>query len=570
MQIRTQKIIMMKKLTLFFVVNVLLAFQAVAAIELDVNLETYTFTGTNTANNYKYVLSPYEFTNGPQFQLVITPIDPTMPAFFTSDDLQDQNYWEPMFKYYTAQLAGQEMAAQDNIKRLYLGDVKLLQGQFADYNTLHIIGFDLNGDYILPKGCFQYAGQHLDEINVHSNGLMTLEPNSVPADKVFDVNVNTTELQQVWEQYKQQYNCQYIVNLQAETGINSFSIVINMGHENEEQAIPESGMPEVDLTENGTNAEGFFVIDGFKATTTGDMTAVKMFGAVYQAEGQANLWHEVAAQKVNDGNWQATGQNIDLLKDLVVGNTYILEVYLEATDAEGNKYYYNNDGANYKVRFMVGEQQEPVTFYDQETAGLGLTINGTLVDFTLNGDGTKTPDGHLGAVQSLSIDNFWVRCLRDSGVELGDVSLQWRVIDSGENVIYGWSRLDYQYQTDEEGDKHKKYFWANDLGADVLQYCENGQDYTLEVSYQLIDTKTGKYYFFAKNEEVGRFYFTVGNAGVLGDLTGDGCVDISDVNAVINMMLGKTPPTPAGDVTGDGNVDISDVNAVINIMLGKG
>lgn len=559
---------MMKKLTLFFVVSVLLAFQAMAAIELDVNLETYTFTGTNTANNYKYVLSPYEFTNGPQFQLVITPIDPTMPAFFTSDDLQDQNYWEPMFKYYTAQLAGQEMAAQDNIKRLYLGDVKLLQGQFADYNTLHIIGFDLNGDYILPKGCFQYAGQHLDEINVHSNGLMTLEPNSVPADKVFDVNVNTTELQQVWEQYKQQYNCQYIVNLQAETGINSFSIVINMGHENEEQAIPESGMPEVDLTENGTNAEGFFVIDGFKATTTGDMTAVKMFGAVYLAEGQANQWHEVVAQKVNDGNWQATGQNIDLLKDLVVGNTYILEVYLEATDAEGNKYYYNNDGANYKVRFMVGEQQEPVTFYDQETAGLGLTINGTLVDFTLNGDGTKTPDGHLGAVQSLSIDNFWVRCLRDSGVELGDVSLQWRLL-SNNSIINDWNRVDYQYQNDEDGNKLKKFFGADNLYIDLMPQCETGQDYTLEVMYQLIDSHTGQYYFFAKNQEVGRFYFSVGNAGVQGDLNGDGHVDISDVNAVINMMLGKNPNTPAGDVTGDGNVDISDVNAIINIMLGK-
>ena len=58
-------------------------------------------------------------------------------------------------------------------------------------------------------------------------------------------------------------------------------------------------------------------------------------------------------------------------------------------------------------------------------------------------------------------------------------------------------------------------------------------------------------------------------AQVQGDLTGDGYVDIADVNAVINMMLGKTAQTAAGDVTGDNNVDIADVNAVINIMLGK-
>ena len=56
---------------------------------------------------------------------------------------------------------------------------------------------------------------------------------------------------------------------------------------------------------------------------------------------------------------------------------------------------------------------------------------------------------------------------------------------------------------------------------------------------------------------------------VVGDLTGDGKVDIADVNAVINMMLGKTQPTQAGDVTGDDKVDIADVNAVINLMLGK-
>ena len=54
-----------------------------------------------------------------------------------------------------------------------------------------------------------------------------------------------------------------------------------------------------------------------------------------------------------------------------------------------------------------------------------------------------------------------------------------------------------------------------------------------------------------------------------GDVNGDNTVDIADVNAVINMMLGKAPSTAAGDVTNDGNVDIADVNAVINLMLGK-
>ena len=56
---------------------------------------------------------------------------------------------------------------------------------------------------------------------------------------------------------------------------------------------------------------------------------------------------------------------------------------------------------------------------------------------------------------------------------------------------------------------------------------------------------------------------------VVGDITGDGRVDVSDVNVIINMMLGKTEQTPVADLNNDGKVDVSDVNAVINIMLGK-
>lgn len=53
------------------------------------------------------------------------------------------------------------------------------------------------------------------------------------------------------------------------------------------------------------------------------------------------------------------------------------------------------------------------------------------------------------------------------------------------------------------------------------------------------------------------------------DVTGDGSVDIADVNLCINMMLGKADQTAAADVSGDGAVDIADINAIINTMLGK-
>ncbi|MBR1804009.1 MAG: carboxypeptidase regulatory-like domain-containing protein [Muribaculaceae bacterium] len=56
----------------------------------------------------------------------------------------------------------------------------------------------------------------------------------------------------------------------------------------------------------------------------------------------------------------------------------------------------------------------------------------------------------------------------------------------------------------------------------------------------------------------------------LGDVTGDGKVDVADVNAVINIILKtKTVEDYPGvaDIDGDGKVDVSDVNAIINKIL---
>ena len=61
-----------------------------------------------------------------------------------------------------------------------------------------------------------------------------------------------------------------------------------------------------------------------------------------------------------------------------------------------------------------------------------------------------------------------------------------------------------------------------------------------------------------------------GGNGVHGDVTGDGLVDVEDVNAIINIILKvKTPSDYPGDanVNGEGTVDVEDVNEVINIIL---
>ena len=54
---------------------------------------------------------------------------------------------------------------------------------------------------------------------------------------------------------------------------------------------------------------------------------------------------------------------------------------------------------------------------------------------------------------------------------------------------------------------------------------------------------------------------------VKGDVNGDGEVNISDINAVIQAILTVDTSNEAADVNGDGEVNISDINAVIEVIL---
>ena len=56
----------------------------------------------------------------------------------------------------------------------------------------------------------------------------------------------------------------------------------------------------------------------------------------------------------------------------------------------------------------------------------------------------------------------------------------------------------------------------------------------------------------------------------IGDVDGSGVIDVSDVNAVINIILKLKSVTDYpgnGDMDNNGIIDVSDVNAIINIIL---
>ena len=57
-------------------------------------------------------------------------------------------------------------------------------------------------------------------------------------------------------------------------------------------------------------------------------------------------------------------------------------------------------------------------------------------------------------------------------------------------------------------------------------------------------------------------------ANLPGDVNNDGEVNIADVNAVIDVILGSGSAQSA-DVNNDGEVNIADINAIIDAILGE-
>ena len=67
------------------------------------------FVGTDTQDNFKYTLDTYD--SEAHFQLTIEPADAQRSGAFPEGITSDENYWEPLFRQYTQQLAGEAMEA---------------------------------------------------------------------------------------------------------------------------------------------------------------------------------------------------------------------------------------------------------------------------------------------------------------------------------------------------------------------------------------------------------------------------------------------------------------------------
>lgn len=83
---------------------------------------------------------------------------------------------------------------------------------------------------------------------------------------------------------------------------------------------------------------------------------------------------------------------------------------------------------------------------------------------------------------------------------------------------------------------------------------------TNDETTDVIDLSELDYMFFSNSDSL----------YLKGDVNGDGEVNIADINALIDVILGSNHDDDVetrADVNGDGEVNVADINAVIDIIL---
>ena len=324
-------------------------------------------------------------------------------------------------------------------------------------------------------------------------------------------------------------------------------------------SFPESGFSTLDLSE--TVAENF-KIDAITVQTSGPVNDVTMYGAQYKSGDKDPEIIEIplVAQEgqAGDGNvwWYIPGEifehNMDngwIVKDNDRSTATRYLTFYFVANKDKSPAYYNNGGNNYSIRFRTedgqgggGGQSGDITFYDKNTATLNLAMTGgwsSNITYTYAGDGSRDISDQPGEVSSLEISGFTLRLQRASAdLEIGSVSVQYKVYQEGSDGQ--WNTLNYDFQEDEGGNILTKKYTGTTSTQNLAAGLKQGPTYILEVKYQVVDNN-GNYYFF-KPSNLCKFSVKEeggggGGTGIRGDVNGDGIVNGTDIQEIINIIV---------------------------------
>jgi hypothetical protein len=254
-------------------------------------------------------------------------------------------------------MAGEEMTAQDNVKRLYVKNVAIIDNQFHDYENFKIISIEASGDYSIRKACFSGCTK-LETFDCNVQGTLTLGGNLLNAQPAFTVKVYTSQCAQVWKEYKEKTESHFTVDDSEVVDINtprilSVNLDLTVNGESRIFDLSDQGGKQ---TENTSITQ--YVLNGFKTTTSGDVSDLFLEYSVYPASqsGQQHEWKQLHATKKGENAWAYTGSAVNVLEGLQNNTEYRLEFSFNTdyNDTYGRAHY-PTDGQTVRIAFTTGD-----------------------------------------------------------------------------------------------------------------------------------------------------------------------------------------------------------------------
>lgn len=371
-------------------------------------------------------------------------------------------------------------------------------------------------------------------------------------------------------------------------------VYVNAIQNAEFKALQIEGMPILDMR----NLSKPFSVVSFKAQTRGPVQTVKAIYRVNELEKAINPWSELNMIDDGNGNWMSPSEEfLEMMLRMTEGQDYVLEFYYEGMSKTGEKFVYDNGGKNY--RFMFNCVQPALDGYRRLfTFGLShvvFDVNGVLLSFDYEDDGTPNNITDLGIIQSLTLDSFWNvpygYYLRNDDYYYNNY-LRYKIEEEGSGGIWKIIKSEKDYRYAKIGDQGAHQWYKDDIDIDLLEGLEIGKKYRLEIASGcfVYDEKNYNDYYFSgsseedkryrpfytwKNGESSVFTFTIKDPSiiVLGDVTGNGSVNVQDATIVVNYILGTEINDEydysVADMNEDGEIDVFDVTKMIAVILSE-
>ena len=185
--------------------------------------------------------------------------------------------------------------------------------------------------------------------------------------------------------------------------------------------------------------------------------------------------------------------------------------------------------------------------YNDDNGQYGISF--VLVEDGMKGEGSSWAQRNfLSGSSGDSEMSFWYNSGQYvSGIEFNHVAVEaWDILNGVSGSV----------SSTIQAGQVQKFSYNGDISSNTLIQDKS----KLKAIALLIDKETGRIVNAAQT--------TIDDSFLVGDVNIDGLVDISDVVALVNMILGTTEKNAPADVNNDGLVDISDVVALVNIILG--